>query len=97
MRTLCTLATVNASTGLTDTLSGRGSGGESEWLTAYRLLYGAAAQALRADTHGLGGTVRCGYLQSLQVGSELAPRDAGDFRTHATQIFCLTSGFYLIA
>lgn len=57
----------------------------------------AFANATRANGDGFRRTVHRRDLDRLQVGSELAPTDAGNFRTDAAQVFGLSARFDLIS
>ena len=52
---------------------------------------GTTTNALRADPNGLVRSVLGRDMNTLEVGTELAPRDSGDLGTHATEVFSLTS------
>jgi hypothetical protein len=58
---------------------------------------GTAADALRANSHGLARTVGRGHMDLLKIRPELPPADPGYLRTHPAKVFGLPAMGHLIA
>ena len=71
--------------------------GQGKWFAFDSLSNTTASDALNANFHSFGTTAREFYLDSLQVGAKLSPRNACDFGTDTTQVFGLTARFNLVA